>query len=469
MSSSRNVRLRGTHKILINRIEGAELNYLLTVRELDSMDARIKKYLDHVELAGPKLTPYYRLKIERDLGSFGMIFPTPQTVYRATYIKFLSDARGKLAGAKRQALHFAIVNLCNVFDEFLFRLAFKYYEHNPERMRSEIKVNFDQILTMLESYNVEYELVKVMVFKKMFSANLADRYEFIAKTLSATGLALKPKKDLQELYLVRNSIVHNGDFVGEQLSKQFPRYLGYKKLELQYEDYLKFKKVILGSAQGLRMLFVVQNPQEPYGFSYYTNIIQSNKDAAVALRRLKAYKGKLVYTGTDLDILKRLSKKQPKSFYRTTSSLLNSHIFEYKYLAVCLLKRRWDEAGASGYEVRNEIARYVLKNLNLLSLGFLVNRFTAHLTWYIENTEKSALFVLVDSTAPSHRKLAIAIFEKADLISKQNFGIRIFQRLPLHSGQPEVKKRLNLYLTRLKTKNYRAYQKAKSMVRNDAI
>ncbi|MGB4759206.1 MAG: hypothetical protein WBP26_04045 [Candidatus Saccharimonadales bacterium] len=424
---------------------------------LEKLLIDIGKFKKHIRSGGPSVSRYYRDKIQSTFDATGYKFIRPNSTNAATYIKFLNSSAKTATDAKSQALHQIITNLSNNFDEFMYRIAFKYYLDNPERMRNEADISFRHVLSLLETANIEYELVKVMVFKKMFSANLEDRYAFLQKILKKNASSLPIRSGLKELYLVRNAIVHNGSFVSEQLTKKFPEYLGYKKLQLTFDDYARFKKDVFSSAHDLRMLFHHQNTIRSYNGSHYLRLIQEQRDEAKALYRLRAYGSSLVYTGTSLDFIKKLSSETPKSFYRTISQFLNSHVFEHKYLGVYFLRDAWGKSYDDGK--KQELAAFLIKNLSALSNQFLAERATPILVWYVKYSQPKSLSILAGSITPSHRKLAIDIFKKGDLINDDGFGVAAVKRLPYKDRHPRVKTNFENYIVFLQGLDHTLYRK----------
>ncbi len=466
MAHSKQLRLRNTHKLLIQSIEVSDLNYSLSVRNADELTETLHKIEKHLKIIkSGKVSQRYAEQIKAKLKNFGILI-TPSHLYVGSYLKFIGQCRKTSLAASKQALHLKIVNLTNTFDEYLYRVVFKFYQDRPDEMRSEATLTFDQMITLLEKNDTETELVKIQVYKKMYSSKIEDRLRTTLGLINAHSTPAIPLLIIKELYLVRNSIVHNGAFIGAQLSSAYPKYMGQRKLSVDDDDYVRYKKAILTAAQEIRMAYNYRFGYDSFNYKYYKKAIHSKGDNKLAISRMRRYEGKMAFVGTDLQVLRSLAKKPPNSLLITVSSLLNAGVYEYAYLAAHMLKFNWQTSHIE--EERINIAKYIMRNIDSFVYTSILLSITPILRWYAREFEPGVISTLAKSYTPSHKAIAINIFAHENYINDVRMS-KLLEKLSLRSNNPEIAHQINLWSKALSNKDKIAYKKLQKLTQQGTI
>lgn len=122
-----------------------------------------------------------------------------------------------------------IINICVSYDALLKRIMMKYYEENIERIPNEQQAmkNSSIIEAIKRGDNMHYTLAHATVSRDM-RGDVTVAHEVLKKRV-LPNIELRPDA-LIELFLVRNSLVHNNRKVSSQLHQINPKRYPHGKI-----------------------------------------------------------------------------------------------------------------------------------------------------------------------------------------------------------------------------------------------
>lgn len=354
-----NVRLRGTHKKLLQNIGLGKASYFLveqTSKEklslIDELLQKIENYSEPLDKRSVNTITNALLKnhfisekdLSKDLSS------------KNSFARILHSRRKQQTKIVQYALELMIVDLAFSFEEFVVRVLFRYFQDNIERVSSNYTITFANIIDILKRQNVDYELVRALVFKETQENKGPESW---IKFLNSLDIQVANSGDLTELFLVRNVIAHNGSIVNEKLASSNIRFAGVYELRLSYADYLRYKKVVISRAQMIREGFNKASGKRMKDPKRMMVHIRAERDIKTAQSRARRSKTTLITIGTPLKTVDALVASAGFMSLKHLKSFVDSDIFEYRYFA-------WKYAAKQLAQGNQSMFRFVLDNANYI-------------------------------------------------------------------------------------------------------
>jgi hypothetical protein len=371
--SGSNIRLRGTHKKLLRSIGLAKLNYFLVarastqrIRVINDLRGRLEKYGE--PLSARNINFLNRKIIEANLATESDL---RHKLSKRAYRRLLDAREQQHNQAPIFALDQMIASLAFAFEEYMIRALFKYYQDNIERLNRNSEIKFASIIDILKRENIDRELVKALVYKETGRGGATK----IIDALNAAGMSVAASADLEELFLVRNAIAHNGSLINEQLVSFDKRFVGVFRLHLSFNDYLRYKKVVISRAQMIREEFNKVSRERMSNLAHVRYVIRQERDNKIANSRIKRSKTQLVVIGTPMPILSKLVKDVGFVSLKHLRSLVESDIFEYRYFV-------WKYAAFHIGKGREDVLCFALNNTGYLENIIFVRLLASSLRKY---------------------------------------------------------------------------------------
>lgn len=257
------------------------------------------------------------------------------------------------------ALDQGVVSLATNFEELIRRTLIKFYSDDPRRLSKDKEIKLGDLVGKTSLHNV-YEEISEKVVKDLLYGSANNWFDTLQNKLN---FDLQPYSKeigtIEELYLVRNCIVHNAKFASRELLTKAPKYIGHKKINPTYKDYLRFKRATLKVAN---VIFDQYN--EKYA-KKYLSARQAIKEIKELHKEIEEATGDNIVLSLKRDEINKLVPKYINVELDELRELLLNDIFEAKLLAAKVLAQKYKKA-PNGAE-RQKIFLFCILNLELFN------------------------------------------------------------------------------------------------------
>jgi hypothetical protein len=251
-------RLKSTRAIFMAKMETNTRLLYKTKNRLKEEDVTLNRLRGNIlRASAPKTIEKYQNQLELIAKELG--YHVPKKRDKQELLRTIENFKRQNSFVEYVALEYACIHLCTILEDLVKRIILKYYEEDVMRLKSEKQtINNEELVDLL--------LTGLNIHRALAEKITADSVYGITKWTKAlnesVGIKFSLSSPVEELFLVRNCLVHNDKKVSKELHTKFQEiYRGInKKIELNIEDYEKFREAVHRFAVFLIKQYSINHP-----------------------------------------------------------------------------------------------------------------------------------------------------------------------------------------------------------------